>query len=136
MNLFHKLLGVLIALELVGLGLDYRWHVRSKPRPEIDWSIGLLEGQVGKEIQEMESHFQPDQPEQWLKLAQTYRTFGLFPEAEYCYRQLDARSPKDRSYLYYWAECFDLLGQTEEASKRYLQVLNDSSIVFLGAKTA
>src|SRR2546426_8392528 len=65
----------------------------------------------------------------------SYRAFGLFPQAEYCYRQADKLSPKDRSYLYYWAECFDLMGRTREATKLHRQIIEADLRVPLGALT-
>ncbi len=56
-------------------------------------------------------------------------------QAEYCYRQADKLSPKDGSYLYYWAECFDLMGRTREASKLHRRIIEAGLRVPLGAET-
>src|SRR2546430_6078502 len=83
----------------------------------------------------MESRLQCNDPSGWAELGATYRAFGLFPQAEYCYRQVDKLSPKDRSYLYYWAECADLMGRTRAATKRYRQVIDAKLSVPLGLQT-
>jgi tetratricopeptide (TPR) repeat protein len=96
----------------------------------------MIEHTVAEEIREMEKRLQPENASSWAELAARYRTFGLFPQAEYCYRQVDKLAPKDRSYLYYWAECFDLMGQTQEATKRYSQSIREGISSPLGPQTA
>ena len=96
----------------------------------------MIEDTVAREIREMEKRLQFKDPSGWAELGATYRAFGLFPQAEYCYRQVDKLSPKDRSYLYYWAECFDLTGQTGAATKRYRQIIRENLDVPLGGQTA
>ena len=86
-----RLLVAAIALELAGLCFWWRRHSRPGPLPQVDWSVCMIEGTVADEIREMEKHLQPGNPAGWSELAAAYRAFGLFPQAEYCYRQVDKR---------------------------------------------
>ncbi len=135
MTRLQKLLVSGIAFELAGLYLWWRLHCRPGPLPQVDWSVCMIESTVADEIREMEKRLQPGNPAGWSELAAAYRAFGLFPQAEYCYGQMDKLSPKDRSYLYYWAECADLMGWTREATKHYRQVIDAKLSVPLGPKT-
>ncbi|PYM14657.1 MAG: hypothetical protein DME18_06255, partial [Verrucomicrobia bacterium] len=131
----QKILWTVVLLELAGLGLVWRMRARPGPLPAVDWSACMMEDAVAGEIREMEKRLQINDPRGWAELGATYRAFGLFPQAEYCYRQVDKLSPKDRSYLYYWAECFDLTGQTRQATKRYRQIIRENLEVPLGVRT-
>ncbi|PYK99080.1 MAG: hypothetical protein DME19_10055 [Verrucomicrobia bacterium] len=131
----QKILWTVVLLELAGLGLVWRMRARPGPLPAVDWSARMMEDAVAGEIREMEKRLQINDPRGWAELGATYRAFGLFPQAEYCYRQVDKLSPKDRSYLYYWAECFDLTGQTRQATKRYRQIIRENLEVPLGVRT-
>ena len=136
MSRIQKILLTVVLLELAGMGLVWRWRARPGPLPPVDWSAYMIEDRVAGEIREMEKRLQFNDPAGWAELGATYRAFGLFPQAGYCYRQVDKLSPKDRSYLYYWAECFDLMGQTREATKRYQQIIRENLAVPLGEQTA
>jgi len=126
MKRVHWILVVLIAIELGMLGVTLKRRVaRQTTLPSVDWS----------EIRELERKVVTGKSETWARLAAAYRTFGLFPQAEYCYRQVHRLSPGDRGYLYYWAECFDLMGQTAEASKLYRQIIDEKLTAPLGDQT-
>ena len=135
MSRIQKVLLTIILLELCVGGLVWRWSARPGPGPLVDWSACLIEDTVAAQIRETEHHLQPDHPASWVELGAAYRAFGLFPQAEYCYRQADKLSPKDGSYLYYWAECFDLMGRTREASKLHRRIIEAGLRVPLGAET-
>jgi len=135
MTRLQKLLVAAIALELAGLCFWWRRYSRPGALPPVDWSACMIEDTVASEIRGMESRLQFNDPSGWAELGATYRAFGLFPQAEYCYRQVDKLSPKDRSYLYYWAECADLMGRTRAATKRYRQVIDAKVSVPLGLQT-
>jgi tetratricopeptide (TPR) repeat protein len=135
MSRFQKVLLTFILLELSVWGLVWRWRARPGPLPPVDWSACLIEDTVAGQIRETEQHLRPDDPASWVELGAAYRAFGLLPQAEYCYRQADKLSPKDRSYLYYWAECFDLMGRTREATKLHRQIIQAGLQVPLGAET-
>src|SRR6266699_6017321 len=135
MSRFQKVLLTFILLELSVWGFLWRWGARPGQLPAVDWSACLIEDTVVAQIRETEHHLQPNNPASWVDLGAAYRPFGLFPQAEYCYRQADKLSPKDRSYLYYWAECFDLMGRTREATKLHRQIIESELRVPLGAET-
>ncbi len=135
MSRIQKVLLTIILLELGVGGLVWRWSARPGPVPLVDWSACLIEDTVAAQIRETEHHLRPDDPASWVELGAAYRAFGLFPQAEYCYRQADKLSPKDGSYLYYWAECFDLMGRTREASKLHRRIIEAGLRVPLGAET-
>lgn len=134
MSRLQSILLVVVIAELAA----FAFLSRSRPAqlPAVDWSSALIEEPVAQEIQKIERTLDPSQPGSWVELAAAYRTFGLFPQAEYCYRQADQLSPADRSYLFYWAECFDLMGETKEATARYRRIIQDGVAAPLGAKTA
>ncbi len=133
---FQKSLALVVVLELVAAAWEFRARARATTLPQINWNLSLIEPEAVREIRDAEGHFRADLPEKWLEMARLYRTFGLFPEAEYCYRHLDTMAPHDTSYLYYWAECFDLMGQTQEATKLYHRVLETPSCQPNGPQTA
>ncbi len=135
MTRLQRLLVAGIALELAGLCFWWRRHSRPGPLPQVDWSVCMIEAAVADEIRGIEKRLQPGNPAGWSELAAAYRAFGLFPQAEYCYRQVDKLSPEDRSYLYYWGECADLMGRTREATKRYRQIIDAKLSVPLGLQT-
>src|SRR5207302_7505950 len=135
MSRIQKILLTVVLLELAGMGLVWRWRARPGPLPPVDWSACMIEDRVAGEIREMEKRLQFNDAAGWAELGATYRAFGLFPQAGYCYRQVDKLSPKDRSYLYYWAECADLMGRTRAATKRYRQVIDAKLSVPLGLQT-
>jgi len=136
MRRFQKILAAVVLVELAALAFLGWRQGRPGPLPAVDWSACLIEDAVVDEIRKLEKRLRPDDPASWAELAATYRAFGLFPQTEYCYRQVDKLSPKDRSYLYYWAECFDLMGQTQEATKRYRRVIREKLSSPIGANTA
>src|SRR5213075_1650946 len=105
MSRLQKFLLVLVLLELSAWGFFGRWRARPGPLPPVDWSACLIEDTVAAQIRDAEHHLRPDNAASWVELGAAYRAFGLFPQAEFCYRQADKLSPKDRGYLYYWAEC-------------------------------
>ena len=135
MTRFQKIIAVVIVVELASLGAVWRLNFRAALLPPINWRACLIEDAVANEIRAQERRIQPDQPASWMELGAAYRAFGLFPQAEYCYRRVNRLAPKDRSYLYYWAECFDLMGQTQAATKRYLQIVKEGLPSPLGSKT-
>src|SRR2546425_1751839 len=136
MSRLQKVLLTFILLELSALGLVCRWRARPGPLPPVDWGACLIEDSVAGQIRETERQLEPNNPASWIELGAAYRAFGLFPQAEYCYRQADKLSPKDGSYLYYWAECFDLMGRTREATKLYRRIIQAALGVPLGPQTA
>src|SRR2546429_2333929 len=136
MSRIQKILLTVVLLELAGMGLVWRWRARPGPLPPVDWSACMIEDRVAAEIRETEKRLQFNDPAGWAELGATYRAFGLFPQAGYCYRQVDKLSPKDRSYLYYWAGCAELLGRTQEATKRYRQVIHGRLVLPPGPQTS
>jgi tetratricopeptide (TPR) repeat protein len=135
MSRIQKVLSALILLELSAGCLVWRWRAQPGTLPPVDWSACLIEDTVAAQIRETEGHLQPTIPESWLDLGAAYRAFGLFPQAEYCYRHADKLSPKDRGYLYYWAECLDLMGRTREATKLRRQMIDAGLRTPLGSET-
>jgi len=58
---------------------------------------------------------------EWIELADVLRTFGQFPEADYCYRQGQALDPRQTDHLLYWGNVLDRLGRFPEALARYAE---------------
>lgn len=113
----QKILLVLIGAELVSLAVLARAH-RSQPAlPRVNLSRFLPE--TAEDIAHFPDHVDPANPQDWIELADKYRTFGLFPEADYCFRQRHALGPSKRDYLFSWAIALDRGGQLQEALARY-----------------
>jgi len=136
MTAAQKFLAGLIALELVGAGSLWRSSMRPSRPPPVAWDKCMIDDATARAIRETEERLQPRDPASWMELAATYRAFGLFPHAEHCYRQADKLSPKDRSYFYYWAECFDLMGDTAQATRLYRRIIKEGLSIPLGPLTA
>jgi tetratricopeptide (TPR) repeat protein len=118
---YQQLLLVLVALE-AGITMFAAWRAQRTPRlPEVSWI--MVEDAVAAQIQDAERRLQPNQPADWLELAAAYRAFGLFPQADHCFRQVEKLAPKDPTYLYQWGLCLDLMGDTREATRCYERVL-------------
>src|SRR5262245_59479592 len=136
MSRFQKGLLAIILVELFAGGCLWLRGARPGPLPSVDWSACLIEDSVADQIREMERRLRPEDPASWVGRGAAYRAFGLFPQAEYCYRQADKLSPRDGGYLYYWAECFDLMGRTREATKLHRRIIQAGLQAPFGAQTA
>lgn len=131
----QKYLLAIVVLEVIGLCILWKGRMRPGLLPPVNWSAAMIEETAVREIQALEQKLDRGNAASWADLAATYRTFGLFRQAEYCYRQVDKLSPADRSYLYFWAECLDLMGRTREASRQYEQIIGAKLTVPLGEQT-
>ena len=118
MNTKHKLLIAVIALELVLIASRF---VTATALPRLDWRA--TEPATVRDIEASEMRLSSGAPDDWFELAEIYRTFGFFPESEYCYRQSDRMAPNRPVVLYSIAVTLDLMGQTSEASAIYRKVL-------------
>jgi tetratricopeptide (TPR) repeat protein len=136
MSRLQKFLIVALVIELITLGMAWQLRSRMLLLPPIDWNAVLIDPTTASQIRLFERRFKPGNPASWEQLGAVYRAFGLFPQAEYCYRQLDKLSPGDRSYLYFWAESLNLMGRTAEATKLYRQIIDEKLTAPLGAQTA
>lgn len=116
-----KFLWLVVALEILAAAALGLQRSRRPALPLVDWLT--FEEPTARDIQAVEGSVVTGDPASWLDLAQTYRTFGLFPQAEYCFRQVEALHPDDNSYLYHWAICLDLLGRTAEATAKYEEII-------------
>jgi len=102
MSLWQKILLGLLVLELAAaaaIGLKRNQVLRL---PEVNWA--LLEEPLAKEVQAQEAALalEPRSVAPWLELGETYFSFGLFPQAEYCFEQVDKREPAVPAYLNGW----------------------------------
>lgn len=118
MNAKHKLLLAVIALEL---GLIASRFIFATALPRMDWQT--TEPATVRDIEAVETRRASGTPDDWFELGETYRTFGFFPEAEYCYRKSDSLVPSRPVVLYCIAVTLDLLGRTAEATAGYRKVL-------------
>lgn len=128
MTRFSKILLIVIGLESIGLAFLLFRRATTLQLPEVNWR--LFEEATAGDVRKLEDRILRSKggqtsrdPGQWFEIAETYRAFGLFPQAEYCYRQLQELAPHDPTYLYHWGIVMDLLGQTTEASKRYREAI-------------
>jgi len=123
MSLWQKILLGLLVLELAAaaaIGLKRNQVLRL---PEVNWA--LLEEPLAKEIQTQEAAvaLEPRSVAPWLELGETYFSFGLFPQAEYCFEQVDEREPADPAYLYVWGLSLGRMGETTASRKKYQRLL-------------
>jgi tetratricopeptide (TPR) repeat protein len=121
MSLCQKILVGLVVLAL-GAAVAIGLRRNRVPRlPEVSWA--LLEGPLAKEIQAREAALQPSSAAQWSDLAETYFSFGLFPQSEYCFEQVDKLQPADGGYIYGWGLSLGRMGETTAARKKYQRLL-------------
>lgn len=135
MNRFQQFLVIAIVIESVTVAFDCRLLRRMRQLPPVNWNAGLVDDMTARQIRSLERRFDPSDAVSWIHLGLTYRAFGMFPQGEYCYRHADQLSPKDRGYLYTWAECDSLMGQTAEARKIYHRIIDEQSTEPLGLDT-
>jgi tetratricopeptide (TPR) repeat protein len=135
MTRLQRILVAVIVLEAIAAGVLWDTSSKKASLPAINWDACLIEGSVANQIRDMEARLVADRAESWAELAATYRAFGLFPQAEYCYRRINKLAPPDRSYLYYWAECLGLMGRVEEGTKLYERIIKENLATPLGSQT-
>lgn len=135
MTRLQNCLLVILILEVIGLGILWKRGKSPGNLPPVNWSGFVIEDATVAEIRLLESKLNRKNPASWGELAATYRAFGLFKQADYCYRQVGKLAPVDRSYLYYWAECLDLMGHTRQATRLYEKILQENLISPLGELT-
>jgi tetratricopeptide (TPR) repeat protein len=121
MNRFQKILFLLLILQCGGI--VYLLISRQSPVALPPSHLEMLEEPLASEIRQLEESFQGNSSSEWTKMADVYRAFGLFPQAEYCYQQAVRMAPRDLEALYKWGLCLDLLGETRSASERYRRII-------------
>ncbi len=107
--------------ESVALLMAWRWPQAAAPWPAVPKAA--LEPEVVKEIETIERSLRPNQAADWLRLAEVYRAFGLWPAAEFCYRTADRLQPPNPEYLFFWAVTLSRLGDTTNAAPLFARAL-------------
>lgn len=116
MNRLAKLFALLLAFEIVVIGFRF-WN--RTPLPEVPWE--QLDAAVAAEIRELEERLNPRLAADWSEMGDTYRTFGLFPQASHCYAKAAELAPENPYNLYTWAVCRELMGEIRPAMELFQQ---------------
>ena len=133
MTRFQWMLIVLVVVEGTAIGLG--WYgklpgtMKAGESSQISYQVlpatrlNVLDKVAAADIRRMESEHRPENRRDWLKLAAVYRTFGLLPEAIFCYQQVQQRGalgPKDQ---FAWGICLSRFGEMQAAEEHLQQVI-------------
>jgi tetratricopeptide (TPR) repeat protein len=133
MTRFQWVLIVLVTAEVTVVGLG--WYGKlpgTMGAAELDQRsyqvlpttrLNVLDKEAAEDIRRMESEHRPENRKDWLNLAAVYRTFGLLPEAMFCYQQAQQRGslgPKDQ---FAWGICLSRFGAMQDAEEHLQQVI-------------
>ena len=118
MSRLHKILLVVIGLELVQLAVLAAAHLGARPLPRA--RISRYEPLWADDLRRLQAA-EPAGAEDWLRLGGMYRAFGLFHEADYCFQQGHDLGFERNEYLLHWGMALDRAGRFEEALARYAE---------------
>jgi tetratricopeptide (TPR) repeat protein len=119
MTLWQKLLPLVVVGELVLLAVLIA--ARSSARPLPQPTLTRFDPSVAAEIRRLQDNFDASRADEWVRLADEYRTFGLFADADYCFRQGHELGPANGDYLLLWGVTLDRAGRFDEALQRYAE---------------
>lgn len=85
--------------------------------------LNVLDPTAVEDIRHMESEHRADNRKDWLDLAAVYRTFGLLPEALFCYEQAEKISPLRPKDHFAWGICLSRFGELEKAQDHLQEVI-------------
>lgn len=116
----QKLLVLVIVVELA---LAVFLFAKAKPVVLMTAGMGSVEKSVAEEIRVLEKRMNGRAADAWMNLAEVYRAFGLFPQADQAFQQLKLLDPGDVGHIYFQATCLDRMGQLSRARELYQQVI-------------
>ena len=85
--------------------------------------LNVLDPASMKEIRQREAAHRPENRTDWLDLAAIYRTFGLLPEALYCYEQAQQLGSLRPEHHFSWGICLSRFGKMEAAQEHLNRVI-------------
>ena len=115
------LLAVVIVAEIVVI---VRKSFDPIPPPLPVSNLTSLEEPVADAIRAAEKKHKRIVSGSWMALGDLYRSFGLLPEAAYCYEQVDKLDPKETAHLYYWALCHSRMGNLDKSNGLFQRAID------------
>jgi len=85
--------------------------------------LNVLDPTAVEDIRRLEAEHRVENRKDWLDLAAVYRTFGLLPEALYCYEQAEKISPLKPKEHFAWGICLSRYGEIEKAQQHLQKVI-------------
>ncbi len=121
MTRLHWILIALIIAETTSV--LWGWIGRDPHQPLPVTRLNVLDPTAVEDIRRLESEHRSDNRKDWLDLAAVYRTFGLLPEALFCYEQAEKISPLRPKDHFAWGICLSRFGEIAEAQEHLLNVI-------------
>ena len=85
--------------------------------------LNVLDPIAVEDIRRLESEHRADNRKDWLDLAAVYRTFGLLPEALFCYERAEKIRPLKPKDHFAWGICLSRFGEIEKAQGHLQEVI-------------
>ena len=133
MTRFQWILIVLVIVEATAVGLG--WYgklpgtMKAGETSQVSYQVlpatrlNVLDQLAAADIRRMESEHRPENRRDWLNLAAVYRTFGLLPEAIFCYQQAQQRGALGPKEQFAWGTCLSRFGKMQAAEEHLQQVI-------------
>ena len=121
MTRLHWILMALIVAEATAV--LWGWVGTDQHQPLPATRLNVLDPTAVEDIRRLEFEHRSDNRKDWLDLAAVYRTFGLLPEALFCYEQAEQISPLRPKDHFAWGICLSRFGQIAEAQDHLQKVI-------------
>ena len=121
----HKILLVIIVLEAIELAVLGYARVNRPRLPLVNH--GMLDPLTAEDIKRAEGQLDAGNSQRWSEMADVYRLYGYYPQAEYCYARIDSLPPTSSDHVYFWAICRERMGWLTEANQLYHRAISTNS---------
>ena len=121
MTRLHWILIALILTETTAVVWGLMSRDPHQPLPVT--RLNVLDPTAVEDIRRLESEHRSDNRKDWLDLAAVYRTFGLLPEALFCYEQAEKINPLRPKDHFAWGICLSRFGKIAEAQEHLQNVI-------------
>ena len=121
MTRFQWILIALIVAETTAVLSGWVGTDQLQPLPAT--RLNVLDPTAVEDIRRLELEHRPNHRKDWLDLAAVYRTFGLLPEALFCYEQAEQISPLRPKEHFARGICLSRVGKMAEAQVHLQQVI-------------
>lgn len=121
MTAIHKLL--LLVVVALAAALFVRWLMRPNPPPPLV-DLTQVSAPMARDLQTLLDSLNPKKADDWEHVGKSLRATGFFPQADYCYAQLNQMSPSNARYLFDWAGIQARMGRLRESTATYQQALD------------
>lgn len=121
MTRFQWILIALIVAETTAVLSGWVGTDQLQPLPAT--RLNVLDPTAVEDIRRLELEHRPNHRKDWLDLAAVYRTFGLLPEALFCYEQAEQISPLRPKDHFARGICLSRFGKMAEAQDQLQQVI-------------